>query len=162
MERRMAMQNGAPDKASVITLPPLIYGVAYVLGLFFHFVFPVPFLPQTPALWLGTLLILVSIVIVVSAVRALARAKTAFDVRKPTTAIVTDGAFRFSRNPTYLSGALLYLGIASLINSLWMLLLVLPLVTVIQWGVIEREEQYLEQKFGEAYLRYKTRVRRWI
>lgn len=120
------------------------------------------FLPQTPARWFGVLLILISIPIGVSAVRALARAKTTFDTRKPTTAVVTDGAFRYSRNPMYLSMTLLYVGIAFLVNSPWILLLVLPLVVVIQWGVVEREERYLERKFGEEYLRYKANVRRWI
>ena len=62
----------------------------------------------------------------------------------------------------YLSLTLLYLGLTSLINSLWMLLLVLPLMIVVQRGVVEREEQYLEEKFGEEYLGYKRRVRRWI
>lgn len=120
------------------------------------------FLPQTPARWFGVLLILISIPIGVSAVRALARAKTTFDTRKPTTAVVTDGAFRYSRNPMYLSMTLLYVGIAFLVNSLWILLVVLPLIVVIQSGVVEREERYLERKFGEEYLRYKANVRRWI
>jgi protein-S-isoprenylcysteine O-methyltransferase Ste14 len=62
----------------------------------------------------------------------------------------------------YLSLTLLYLGLTSLINSLWMLLLVMPLMVVMQRGVVEREEQYLEAKFGEEYLRYKMWVRRWI
>lgn len=150
------------DKAGVIALPPLIYGTALVIGLVLHFVFPMRFLPQTPARWFGVLLILISIPIGVSAVRALARAKTTFDTRKPTTAVVTDGAFRYSRNPMYLSMTLLYVGIAFLVNSPWILLLVLPLVVVIQWGVVEREERYLERKFGEEYLRYKANVRRWI
>ena len=55
-----------------------------------------------------------------------------------------------------------YLGIASLIDSLWLLLLALPLMVILQKGVIEPEDHYLEQKFGETYLRYKARVRRWI
>ncbi len=156
------MQHNTPDKADVIALPPLIYGAALGLGLFMHVVFPVQLLPQQGRFWFGTLLMLVAVPIVVSAVRALARAKTAVDVRKPTVAIVTDGAFRYSRNPMYVSLTLLYLGIASLINSLWVLLLVVPLLVVVQRGVVDREERYLERKFGEEYGHYKTRVRRWI
>ena len=127
-----------------------------------HFVFPVQFLPQQGRLWFGALLPLLAVPIVVSAVRALARAKTTVDVRKPTAAIVTDGAFRCSRNPMYVSLTLLYLGIASLINSLWVLLLVVPLLVVVERGVVEPEERYLERKFGQEYLRYKEQVRRWI
>jgi protein-S-isoprenylcysteine O-methyltransferase Ste14 len=92
----------------------------------------------------------------------LAKAKTAFDVRKPTTEIVTGGVFRMSRNPTYLSMMLGFLGIASLIDSLWLLLLAPLLIVILEKGVIEPEERYLEQAFGEKYLRYKARVRRWI
>ena len=115
-----------------------------------------------PVRWLGALLIAVSIPIVISAARQLAKAKTAFDVRKPTTEIVTSGVFRISRNPTYLAMMLGFLGIASLVDPLSILLLALPLVIILQKGVIEPEERCLEQKFGDVYLRYKARVRRWI
>jgi protein-S-isoprenylcysteine O-methyltransferase Ste14 len=104
----------------------------------------------------------ISIPIVISAVRALLRGRTAFDARKPTTSIVTDGAFRYSRNPTYLSLTLLYVGVALMLDSLWVLVMVVPAVAVTQWGVVLREERYLESKFGEEYRRYAQRVRRWI
>lgn len=156
------MQNDAPDRANIIALPPLIYGVAFGLGLVGQVVFPVAFLPHTLAVWVGILLILVSIAIALAAFRALARAKTPFDARQPTTALVTDGAFQYSRNPMYLSMTLLYLGIAALTNALWLLLLVVPLLVVIQCGVVVREEQYLAGKFGEAYQRYTRQVRRWL
>jgi len=156
------VQEEIPDNSGVIALPPFIYGTAFLIGLVIHFVFSISFLPQQPALWLGVLLISVAGLIVASALRALGRAKTPFDNRKPTKSIVTDGAFRYSRNPMYVSLTLLYLGIATLINSLWILLLVLPLMVVIQRGVVKREEQYLERKFGDEYIGYKARVRRWI
>ncbi len=156
------MEKVVPDNAGVIALPPLIYGVALVLGSVIHFLFPISILPSTPGRWLGVPLMLAAGLIVASAFRALGRARTTFDVYKPTTTIVSDGPFRYSRNPMYLSLTLLYMGLAVLINSLWILILILPVVVVIQIGVIKREEQYLERKFGEAYLRYKAQVRRWI
>ena len=156
------MQNDSPDNANVIAPPPLIYLSAMAIGALIHISFPIRLLPRTPALCLGVLLMAVSLPIAVSGFRALARAKTAVDPRKPSTAIVNYGAFRYTRNPLYISLTLLYLGIASLINSLWILILVFPLLSVIQKGVIEREERYLEKKFGEEYLRYKRRVKRWI
>ncbi len=76
--------------------------------------------------------------------------------------VVTDGAFRYSRNPTYLSLTLLYVGVALVLNSLWVLMMVVPAVAVTHWGVVLREERYLESKFGEEYRRYTQRVRRWI
>ncbi len=156
------MQNGVLDKANVIALPPLIYATAFVLGLLLHLAFPIHFLPSTLVRWLGPLFILIAGLIVVSALRTLRRAQTTFDVSKPTTAIVTEGPFRYSRNPMYVSLTLLYLGVTCWMNALWILLLVVPLLVVIQRGVIAREEAYLERKFGEEYLSYKSRVRCWI
>ena len=161
-EPGFSVRSGERDNAGVIALPPLIYGAAFALGLSIHLLFPIQLLPRNPALWLGTLLIPVSVAIVASAIRVMDRANTTHDVRKPSTATVTDGAFRFTRNPMYLSMTLLYLGIASMMNSLWMLLIAVPLVVVIHRGVIKREERYLESKFGEEYLKYKARVRCWI
>ncbi len=164
MSTQSDLGNGpeAPDNAGVIAPPPLIYLSTRAIGALIHLWYPVRFLPRTPALCLGVLLIAVSIPIAVSGFRALARAKTAVDPRKPSTAIVNFGAFRYTRNPLYISLMLLYLGIALLINSVWLLILVFPLIAVIQIGVIEREERYLERKFGEDYLNYKRKVRRWI
>ena len=119
-------------------------------------------LPRTVTLWLGGVIIALSIPIVISAFRALTRARTAFDARKPTTSLVSDGAFHYSRNPTYLSLTLLYVGLALVLGSPWVLLMVVPAVALTQWGVVLREERYLEAKFGEEYRRYKTNVRQWL
>ncbi len=150
------------DNANVVALPPLIVVCFFVFGLATHFVYPVSVIPRSLRFWLGAPLILIAGLIVVSAFRALRRGETTFDVRKSTTNIVSDGVFQYSRNPMYLSLLLLYVGLAFLINSLWILAEIIPLAVVIQKGVIEREEQYLRWKFGGEYLRYKTRVRRWI
>jgi protein-S-isoprenylcysteine O-methyltransferase Ste14 len=80
----------------------------------------------------------------------------------PQPKIVTSGVFQRSRNPIYLGMLLLYTGIAILANSLCILVLVLPFAIILQKGVIEPEEAYLEGKFGDEYLRYKAKVRRWI
>ena len=76
--------------------------------------------------------------------------------------VVQDGPFRYSRNPGYLALAMIYAGIAVHRNALWAIVL-LPLVLyAIEREVIEREERYLERTFGEEYLDYKARVRRWV
>ena len=90
------------------------------------------------------------------------RAGTNVDPREPSTAIVTDGPYRFTRNPLYLSMALIYAGIACRANALPAAMLLPGVLAVVQKGVIEREERYLERKFGGEYIRYKGRVRRWI
>jgi protein-S-isoprenylcysteine O-methyltransferase Ste14 len=156
------MQHNEPDHANVIAPPPLIYGVAFIVGWLIHRAFPDPVLPETLARWIGVVFGLASIPVAITAFRAMIRAQTSFDPRKPTTAIVSKGSFRYSRNPMYVSLTLLYLGVALLINSLWIVLLVVPVLVVMQRGVIAREEAYLERKFGEEYLAYKSRVRRWV
>ena len=154
--------NSLSDNAGVVAPAPIIYGMAIAVGLAAEFALPTALLSRLVGLWLGAVTIAISIPIVVSAFRSLARAHTAFDARKPTTGIVTDGAFRYSRNPTYLSLTLLHVGVALVLSSLWVLLMVVPAVAAIHWGVVLREERYLEAKFGEEYRSYATKVRRWV
>jgi protein-S-isoprenylcysteine O-methyltransferase Ste14 len=80
----------------------------------------------------------------------------------PTTAIAKDGPYRFTRNPMYLGLLILSMALALVMNSVWPLLFLIPAVVVMNRAVISREEAYLERKFGEQYLEYKRRVRRWI
>jgi protein-S-isoprenylcysteine O-methyltransferase Ste14 len=90
------------------------------------------------------------------------RAGTNIPTNRPTTALVTAGPYRFSRNPIYIALTLLYLGIALAVDSAWIAGLIVPVLIAIRYGVIAREESFLEQKFGAAYRDYKARVRRWL
>jgi len=160
--RKIAMLEETVDNPGVIAFPPALFAGTLAIGLLLHFVFPVNFLPRTIAIASGVVVFVGAAWIAVSAFRAMRRAQTAVNPSLPTTAIVSDGAFGFSRNPIYLSLTLLYVSIALLFNTLWSLLLLLPLFVVVQNGVIKREERYLEQKFGDEYLRYKASVRHWV
>ena len=84
------------------------------------------------------------------------------DPREPVSRLVTTGPFQYTRNPAYLAMTMIYTGLASLANALSCMLFLPAVLLVMQRGVIEREENYLEDGFGEEYLRYKARVRRWI
>jgi protein-S-isoprenylcysteine O-methyltransferase Ste14 len=156
------MNEPISDKAGVIAFPPALYAITLLIGLGLSFTFPVSFLPRPPALILAALVMICAGAIATSAFRVMNRAQTAIDPAKPTTAIVSDGVFQLSRNPLYLSLTLLYIGVGLLFNALWALLLLLPILVIVQIGVIQREEIYLERKFGDEYLRYKSKVRRWI
>ena len=156
------MNEQTSDNPGVIAFPPALYAVTLLVGLGLSFIFPVSFLPRLISLPLAALAMLGVGWFSTAALRTMTRAQTAIDPAKPTTAIVSDGVFRFSRNPLYLSLTLLYIGISLLCNALWALLLLLPLLVIVQIGVIQREEVYLERKFGDEYLRYKTQVRRWL
>ncbi len=93
---------------------------------------------------------------------AMRRAGTPTNPYKPSSGIVTEGPFRYTRNPAYLSMTMVYAGVAFLARAPWALALLPVALGVIRRGVIEREERYLERKFGAEYVSYKARVRRWI
>ncbi|MGO8846258.1 MAG: methyltransferase family protein [Methylocella sp.] len=151
--------SGGPD---VIALPPLILGAAIALGLILNYFWPAKVLTRSLAVPLGILIVFVAVAIGILAVREMVTASTPLDVRKRSTRIVTSGVFQQSRNPIYLGMVLLCTGVAFLVDSLWLLGLVPLFAAILQKGVIEPEEAYLERNFGEEYLRYKARVRRWI
>ena len=156
------MHNGASDTAQIIVLPPLVYGAAFIMGLLLHLVFPLHILPDILARGIGVVCVLVSCPLALLTLRVLSRAHTPVDPIKPTTALVTEGPFGYSRNPIYVALTLLYVGVALLINALWILLLVVPALVVLRYGVIAREEAYLTRKFGDAYRQYTAQVRRWL
>lgn len=90
------------------------------------------------------------------------RARTSPLPIKPTLVLVTNGPYRFSRNPMYLSLVLLYFGLALWLDIFWALVLVPIVIILVQYLAIMREERYLERKFGQQYLYYKACVRRWL
>ena len=150
------------DNAGVIAPPPLIYAGPLALGLLIQRLRPVSFLPRPLARVLGWPLLASGIVLNVWFIVTMRRAGTPFDPRKPVARIVTWGPFKLSRNPSYTSFALIYAGIASRVNALWPILLLPAVIAVMRRGVIEREERYLERTFGQEYIDYKARVRRWV
>ncbi len=151
-----------PETAGVIAPPPLIYFAGVVIGLVLRNPTSTPFLPRGFGYGLGAALILSAAWISLWGIRVMRRAGTAVNSRIPTTALVTTGPFRFSRNPLSVSSTLFYLGIAIAAQSLWALVLLPVVLAVVQYGVIYREERYLEDRLGADYVRYKERVRRWI
>lgn len=150
------------DRANIRILPPLVLAGALVIGALAAWGLPGRLLAPRAANAVGALLILASLLIGMSALRAMRRARTSVDPRRPTTALVREGAFRLSRNPLYLGMLLLYAGVAFLVNSPWMLVLTAPLMAALWLAAIGPEERYLAAKFGEDYRAYRAEVRRWI
>jgi protein-S-isoprenylcysteine O-methyltransferase Ste14 len=124
-----------------------------VLGLLLKGSFPVPFLPRGMRHVLGWPLLGGGVLLMNWFFWTLRSAGTPCNPEKPVSSLVTDGPFRYTRNPGYLSMAVIYTGIASLANAFWVILFLPTTMVVIRRGVIEREEPYLERKFGEEYLR---------
>jgi protein-S-isoprenylcysteine O-methyltransferase Ste14 len=111
---------------------------------------------------LGLIVIFAALSIKLFAVREIVRVKTNLNIRKPANDIATSGPYSVSHNPLYIGMILLNIGIGCIVNSLWIFFLSAGLAAALQKGVIEPEETYLEKKFGDKYLRYKARVRRWF
>jgi protein-S-isoprenylcysteine O-methyltransferase Ste14 len=125
--------------------------------------YPLQFVPTSiPRAWAGGGLFALGVALAVWAVVTIRKAGTQFDVHKPTTAIVENGPYRFTRNPIYLGMFLGQTGIAIGFDDLWVLAMLVPFYFLIRHGVVAREEAYLEHKFGAVYLGYKSRVRRWL
>jgi protein-S-isoprenylcysteine O-methyltransferase Ste14 len=150
------------DRPGVVAPPPLIYAGALAIGLLLHFFWPLGTHDAPGIRLVGVLLGALGFAFALSGVRELRRWGTNVNPRRPALALVRTGPYRFSRNPAYTGLTGLYLGIALAVNSLWLILMLAPTLVAMSRGVIEREERYMEEKFGEKYLDYKRSVRRWI
>ena len=154
------------DVAGVIAPPPLIFVGFLVLGLGLSHLWPLAIvgsgIPTVLRTGVGAALAALGLVIAILGFRQFRKAGTDVRPDRATTALITGGIYRYSRNPLYLSLALFYAGIAFAANSLWALALLVPTLAVIRYGVIAREEAYLERKFGDDYRRFKATVRRWL
>jgi protein-S-isoprenylcysteine O-methyltransferase Ste14 len=156
------MSNDEQANPGIKVPPPLFYLLPLSLGLVLDRRAHIPFLPRGVRRIIGWSLVGGGVALVGWASQTMRAADTTTRPDKPVSSLVQNGPFRYTRNPLYLSMTMIYVGIAVLRNTLWAILL-LPLVLyAIQREVIKREERYLESTFGEEYLNYKARVRRWV
>jgi protein-S-isoprenylcysteine O-methyltransferase Ste14 len=158
------MRNERPDRPSIIFPPPLIFFALLGFGFFLDYLLPLKLYnaPWLPRIIVSGIFFLLSGWLALTSFRELLKNKTPFDPSKPTVVIVQDGPFRISRNPMYLSLLILLLGVAVLTGSFWMFLAVPLLIYILIIGVVKQEEEYLERNFGNEYLSYKAKVRRWL
>jgi protein-S-isoprenylcysteine O-methyltransferase Ste14 len=150
------------ETAGVIAPPPLIYlaglGLGFALDAFLRDT-PIPAAVQ----WtVGPALVLIGLTLMRSFLRSFHRADTAVRPDRPTSALVADGPYRFTRNPAYLGMAIVCSGIVVWSSQLWAFIGVFAAVVVIDRGVIAREERYLTARFGAEYESLRARVRRWL
>jgi protein-S-isoprenylcysteine O-methyltransferase Ste14 len=160
-------QAGQQDTgtAGVIARPPLLFLAALLLGLAADRLLPLPFAVPGGNLvrWtVASSLILIGLGLAAAGIRNFSRAATPVPTNEPTRALVTTGIHGWTRNPIYLGLFLVYGGVGIAAGSPWTLVLTLPLAITIRYGVVAREEAYLERRFGDAYRDYKARVRRWL
>jgi protein-S-isoprenylcysteine O-methyltransferase Ste14 len=159
-EEGEAMTKDAPD---VVIHPPIALAAALVLAFALERFYPLPFVPvSVPRGALGFVLVACGLLLVAWSARTFRRAHTQVLTSQPATAVVSTGPYGFSRNPIYVGIFLGLVGLAVGFNTLWLIVAAILLFPLLRYGVIGREERYLEAKFGPAYLSYKSRVRRWL
>ncbi len=151
------------DTAHVIVRPPIALGVAVVAGLALNWFVHLPFMPAgLPAGWLGAAVFVLALALFAWAIVTMTRAGSNVPTSLPTTTIVDSGPYGVTRNPIYLSMFLALTGLAIAFDNLWLLMMLALFALVIRYGVVAREEAYLERKFGDVYRSYRSRVRRWL
>jgi protein-S-isoprenylcysteine O-methyltransferase Ste14 len=151
------------DRPNVVAFPGVLYALAFALVYGLNLVWPLPLLAMTQvARWVGVVLGIAGAILILSGVAVMRRARTNIYPSLPATALVTEGPFRFTRNPLYVALAILFLGLAFEFNTLWGIVVLAPLLLVMHYGVILREERYLEGKFGDPYREYCRKVRRYL
>jgi protein-S-isoprenylcysteine O-methyltransferase Ste14 len=151
------------DTAQVMIRPPVAWGLAVIAGFALNWLAPLPFLPAgLPEGWLGAMVFALALALFAWAIGTMTRAGSNVPTNRPTTTIVEQGPYRFTRNPIYLGMFLGLIGLTIAFDNLWLLIMLAPLALVIRYGVVAREEAYLERKFSDVYRGYRSRVRRWL
>jgi protein-S-isoprenylcysteine O-methyltransferase Ste14 len=155
--------NDISDHAHVVIRPPIALMLAIAAGLALDRFAPLPWIPaELPAVWAGAAVCVIGLALLIWAAVTMTRAGSNVPTNQPTTAIVESGPYGFTRNPIYLGMFTAMVGLAVAFNTLWLLVALVVFALVIRYGVVAREEAYLGRKFGDAYLGYRSRVRRWL
>ncbi len=161
-------EEEAADRAAVVVLPPLVYLLSVLLGVAAKYVFGGEIglgddsWGDDIRLVSGWALIAAGFFIGSAFIRTFWKTGQDPDPRTPTPTLLVTGLYRFSRNPAYLGLTAIQLGLGLVLDNPWIILMLIPVVAVIYYGVILPEEAYLQRKFGNEFQDYKTRVRRWI
>jgi protein-S-isoprenylcysteine O-methyltransferase Ste14 len=158
------MTDQAPDNPNVVILPPILLLATIITGIVLDWLVPIGIfetVPRTPRMVVGVILFVLGASMPVTARRAFHEAETNIRPDKPTMAIITSGLYAHVRNPIYQGAAIALLGLALMLGSDWIPILMVPMLLALHYGVVLREERYLEKKFGEAYRRYTSEVPRY-
>lgn len=152
-----------PGTAGVVARPPLLFLTALLLGLVADWLLPFAWPDVERAHWIaGGCSIVIGVWLAAAGIANFSRAATPVPTNRPVRALVATGIHGRTRNPIYLGMFLIYGGIGVAARSPGILILLVPLAITIRYGVVAREEAYLERRFGDAYRDYKARVRRWL
>ncbi len=152
----------ASDFQKPFAPPPTIFGVAFLVGLGFDFIYPSPTMPFWLQLGSGVVAVTTGVLLIRSSMQSIDRAGTTYDPYAASTVLVTSGIYRYTRNPGYLGLAVIQFGLALMIDSPWIAITTVVAVIVTSQFVIMLEEEKLSRTFGQEYQNYLSKVRRWI
>jgi protein-S-isoprenylcysteine O-methyltransferase Ste14 len=150
------------DKAGVLIFPPLLYLLVLATGIVVSYFFPHHFIDFSIALTMGIIITALGITSLILAATLFRKNKNPVNPSGSTQLIICSGIYKYTRNPMYLGLTTIFIGISTITNAWFSFILLFPLLMVCQKGIIEREEKYLTRKFGNEYLDYQSKVRRWI
>jgi protein-S-isoprenylcysteine O-methyltransferase Ste14 len=150
------------DRPGVVILPPVLMVLSLLVALALHRFWPLPIGMRPLAITIGVVLSALGIGSAAWGRITLVKGGTNVSPLKAATAIVAGGPYRFTRNPLYVGVMSLFAGLSLLIGTWWGFVILIPAFLILHYGVVLREERYLERKFGEAYLSYKRTVRRYL
>ncbi len=160
--RRPPAESRRKATSGPIVRPPIAFACSLLSGLVLDRIWPLALSSSGVRESAGLLLGAGSIALFARSVAEFRKFGTPVPSSQPSTSVVRTGPYRFSRNPIYLAFAVLQLGIGLWAGNGWLLLLLIPTLALVSRGVIDCEERYLSEKFGEDYLRYRRSVRRWL
>ena len=155
-------RDAPPDHAGVAFHPPILLVTFLLLGFVLRAIVPLSFAPEQSVALIGPIIVAMSFAMFFWSIATMRRSGGSIPTGEPTDAIVLTGAYRYSRNPIYVSMVALLIGVGVWGNTLWLIGLAVMAAYLLWWGVISREEGYLERKFGSDYTSYKSQVRRWL
>ena len=151
------------DGVGVIVEPPILFLAFLILGIALRFIIKFPIFSQSSVGYAaGGLLIILGVFLAGWAIKTFKKLGETPHHGNPIHKIIASGPFQFTRNPMYLSMISIYIGLGLIINTYWPLLFLPLMLIILHYGVILREEEYLEKKFKDQYVSYKSRVRRWF
>lgn len=154
--------NTKTDRPKMTIDAPVLLAMAILLTFVLQWLLPLPLLPGIPSRIIGLVLFLGGFTLGFPALRSMLNANTSPNPHRPVNALVRDATFRFTRNPMYLGMMISYAGLFIFFRNPWFILFLPVLLWLFTSLVIIPEEKYLEEKFGQDYLDFKSSVHRWI
>jgi protein-S-isoprenylcysteine O-methyltransferase Ste14 len=157
--------NGDAANKSRWKIAEVVFGIPFLTGIALKFLIPFPLsqgILKQALILAGIVLIISGIGFIISARREFAQHGQPTDPGRPTSKVIKTGVFAVSRNPLYLGGSIFLLGVALLLNSLWIIIILLLSMIICHYVLIIPEERYLAAKFGSEYEEYFASVNRWL